>query len=34
MRLGFRKAGRGRTRGKNDSAKKPSAAASAASKSG
>jgi hypothetical protein len=34
MRLGFRKAGRGRTRGKNDSTKKPSAAASAASKSG
>jgi hypothetical protein len=34
MRLGFRKAGRGRTRGKSDSVKNPSTAASAASRSG
>lgn len=34
MRLGFRKAGRGRTRGKSDSVKNPSTAASAASSSG
>jgi hypothetical protein len=34
MRLGFRKAGRGRIRGKSDSVKNPSTAPSAASRSG